>query len=55
MGFFHSFAPLRKAKLHSTGARMMEKMSAPSSAKATVQAMGWKRRPSTDCRVKMGR
>ncbi len=33
----------------------MEKSNAPSNAKATVQAMGLKRRPSTRCRVKMGR
>ena len=33
----------------------MEKVSAPRSAKATVHAMGRKRRPSTACKVKMGR
>ena len=38
-----------------TGATMMAKTSAPSSAKVTVHAMGLKRRPSTACRVKMGR
>ena len=35
--------------------RTTEKTKAPSSANATVQARGLKRRPSTDCRVKMGR
>ena len=54
-GLCHSFAPLAKAKLASTGAMSMEKSSAPSRAKATVQAMGWNSRPSTRCRVKMGR
>ena len=54
-GFSHSVAPLGKRKLASTGASTMEKMRAPSRAKATVQAMGLKRRPSTDCKVKMGR
>ncbi len=54
-GLCHSFAPLAKAKLASTGATNMEKSSAPSSAKTTVHAMGWNRLPSTRCRVKMGK
>ena len=33
----------------------MEKMMAPNRAKATVQAMGLNKRPSTRCSVKMGR
>ena len=55
MGFSHSLAPLRKRKLAITGATRMAKSSAPIRAKVTVQAMGLKRRPSTACRVKMGR
>ena len=43
------------AMLAITGATTMAKTSAPSSAKVTVQAMGLKSRPSTACRVKMGR
>ena len=39
-GLCHSLAPLAKAKLASTGAIKIEKSNAPSSAKATVQAMG---------------
>jgi len=54
-GFSHSVAPLGKRKLASTGASTMEKIREPSRAKATVQAIGLKRRPSTDCRVKIGR
>ena len=34
---------------------VMEKITAPSSANATVQAIGRKSRPSTRCRVKIGR
>src|ERR1035441_2120113 len=47
--------PSRKRKLDSTGAITMEKSSAPSRAKATVQAMGLNSRPSTLSRVKIGR
>jgi hypothetical protein len=54
-GFSHSLAPLLKKKLASTGAISMEKTRPPISAKVTIQAMGLKRRPSTACRVKMGR
>src|ERR1700734_2098564 len=54
-GLRHSDAPRGKRRLDRTGAMMMGKMSAPSRANATVQAMGRKRRPSTACRVKMGR
>jgi hypothetical protein len=43
------------ARLASTGASTMEKISAPSSAKATVQAIGLNSRPSTLCSVKIGR
>ena len=45
---------VRKRKLANTGASSMEKTSAPSRAKATVQAMGWNRRPSTRCKVNIG-
>ena len=45
----------RRQKLESTGAISIEKISAPSSAKATVQAMGLNSRPSTRCSVKIGR
>ena len=54
-GLCHSFAPLAKRKLDSTGARSREKISAPSSAKATVHAIGRNKRPSTACSVKIGR
>ena len=33
----------------------MEKIKAPNKAKATVHAMGLKSRPSTACKVKIGR
>jgi len=54
-GLCHSLVPFWKAKLASTGAIKIEKSNAPRSAKATVQAMGWKSLPSTRCRVKMGK
>ena len=38
----------------STGAMRIENVIAPSSAKATVQAMGRNKRPSTRCSVKIG-
>jgi hypothetical protein len=55
IGVLPLFAPLLKSMLAMTGATMMAKMSAPSRAKVTVQAMGLKSRPSTACSVKMGR
>ncbi len=55
MGLCHSFVPLGKNRLERTGASSMENISAPSSAKATVQAIGLKSRPSTCCKVKIGR
>ncbi len=54
-GLSHSVAPLGKSRLERTGARRREKMSAPSRAKLTIHAIGRKRRPSTACRVKIGR
>ena len=54
-GLRHSRVPLAKKKLERTGATRMENKSAPSSANATVQAMGLNNRPSTRCSVKMGR
>ena len=54
-GLRHSLAPLAKAKLDSTGVTTIEKNNAPSRAKAMVHAMGRKRRPSTRCKVKIGR
>ncbi len=58
--FHHRVVPLARAlresrKLASTGAINIEKSSAPSSANATVQAMGLNSRPSTRCSVKIGR
>ena len=49
------FAPLRNRKLASTGATSIENISAPSSANATVHAIGLNSRPSTLCSVKIGR
>ena len=46
---------LRKSKLARAGAISIEKINAPSRAKATVHAIGLNSRPSTRCRVKMGR
>jgi len=54
-GFSHSVAPWAKKKLGEHGSEQKEKMRPPSRAKLTIQAMGLKRRPSTACRVKMGR
>ncbi len=42
-------------KLATTGATRMAKTSAPIRAKLTVHAIGLKSRPSTACKVKMGR
>ena len=53
-GLRHSRTPLRKNTLERTGAMRMEKVSAPSRAKATVRAMGLNSRPSTRCSVKIG-
>src|ERR1035441_2700102 len=54
-GLSHSFVPVGKKKLASTGATTMEKINAPHRAKATVHAIGLKSRPSTACSVKIGR
>ncbi len=54
-GFRHSLTPFSKTISASTDAMAIEKISAPSNANDTVQAIGLKRRPSTLCRVKMGR
>ena len=54
-GLCHSFVPLGKNMLESTGASSIENISAPSNANATVQAIGLKSRPSTRCSVKIGR
>ena len=53
-GLRHSRTPLRKRTLDRTGAMSIEKVSAPSNAKATVNAMGLNSRPSTRCSVKIG-
>ena len=45
----------RKPQKVPLGTSSIENIKAPSSAKATVQAMGLQRRPSTRWRVKMGR
>ena len=54
-GFSHPRNPLGNSKLIRTGATRMENTSAPKSAKATVQAIGRKIRPSTFSSVKIGR
>ena len=54
-GLCHSRVPLGKKRLASAGAISIEKTMAPNRAKATVQAMGLNKRPSTRCNVKMGR
>ncbi len=46
-GLRHSFVPLGNTRLASTGPRNIEYSSAPASAKATVQAIGRNKRPST--------
>ena len=53
-GLCHSLTPLRNNMLARTGATRIEKVSAPSRAKATVKAMGLNSRPSTRCSVKIG-
>ena len=54
-GFCRSRTPPRNSTLPSTGAMRMEKVRAPSRAKATVQAIGLNSRPSIRSSVKMGR
>ena len=54
-GLCHSRVPSRNSRLVSAGARSMEKTSAPRRANATALAIGLNRRPSTLCRVKVGR
>ena len=49
--FLYAFA---EGDAGDTGAMSIEKIRAPSRAKATVQAMGLNKRPSTRCKVKMG-
>ena len=53
--FRRSFNPPRKKMLANTGTMKMENVIAPSSANATVHAMGRKSRPSMRCSVKIGR
>src|ERR1035438_4175012 len=53
-GLCHSRTPLLNNTLAKTGAIKIEKVSAPSRAKATVKAMGLNNRPSTRCSVKIG-
>ena len=55
IGLCHSLAPFAKAKLASTGAIRIENIRAPSSANATVHAMGWNSLPSTRSSVKIGK
>ena len=54
-GLCHSLAPLGNTTAAITGPISIEKIRAPNSANATVQAIGLNKRPSTACRVKIGR
>ena len=53
-GLCHSFVPFGKTRLASTGPTSIENIKPPSSANATVQAIGLNSRPSTACSVKIG-
>src|SRR5262249_13055157 len=54
-GLCHSEVSFQKIRLAMTGAMVMENITAPSRANATVQAIGRNRRPSPCCSVKVGR
>src|SRR6266851_8732922 len=54
-GLCHSLTPLLNSTPDTTGATSTENRRAPRRANATVQAIGWNKRPSTRCRVKMGK
>ena len=54
-GLRHSLAPLGNTTAAITGPISIEKMRAPSRANATVQAIGLNKRPSTRCKVKIGK